>query len=49
MIWTDTYGDVNSFGLWVEEDTYERVINYGSTEKPFRLKFRRVLKIGFRL
>lgn len=47
MNWTDDEGAYQSYGLMVFESEYERVINYGTEEKPFRLKFRKILKIGF--
>lgn len=47
MNWTDIDGTYHSFGTVVFESEYERVINYGTEDKPFRLKFRKILKIGF--
>lgn len=47
MNWTDYEGTYHSYGLTVFESEYERIINYGTEEKPFRLRFRKILKIGF--
>lgn len=54
MIWkpmgfsyTDEWGTFISAAMEVEEQTWSRTINYGTQEKPFRLKFTKILKIGF--
>lgn len=49
MNWTDQDGFYYSFGMVVLENDYEKIINYGSKEKPFRLIYRKKLKIGFKL
>lgn len=46
MNWTDE-GVYHSYGMTVWESEFSRVINYGTEDKPFRLRFTKVTRIGF--
>ena len=45
--WTDPYEGAYSFDCTVFTEEFDRVINYGSDQNPFRFRFKKVLKIGF--